>query len=115
VTHLRKMTPEELGRKSGSKITPVIAGFEDWAVRCDNRGSGAAESSSKYANASTVWSRLARVLRNELLGAGSARSVDTVDELSLRWLDCAASAGLNDDIRSRRCFLWSWPQHSQLD
>jgi Transposase IS116/IS110/IS902 family len=59
-------------------------------LRSDSRDFGVAESFLQCAFAWIVWWRLGRVLRNGLLGAGLARSGDTVDEQLPRWLESSA-------------------------
>ena len=66
---------------------------------------------SPCAFASTVWWQLGRVLRNRLLGAGSTRSGDTVDEQLPRWLGYVPDGGLSGDTQDldlaapSRCYL----------
>jgi hypothetical protein len=74
---------------------------EDSVVRYDNRDFGVAESFVQCAFAWIVWWRLGPVLRNELPGAVSTRSVDTVDEQWPRWLGCVLGARPSGDTPSR--------------
>src|SRR6266403_2062931 len=95
--------------QQGRKITALVLGWvEDSVVRSNSRGFGVAEASSKCGVASIVLLPLGPVLRNELPGAGSTRSADTVDGRWSQWLDCVPGAGPSGDTRSRRCFLWFW-------
>ena len=84
----------QVAAPTGSKITALVL---DWVVQdlvagFDSPGFEVAGSSSKCAFASIVWWRRGLVLRNELPGAGLARSGDTVDGQWPRWLDYVPGA-----------------------